>query len=100
MATMADSKGISWSIYWRSVVIALVVSFVISFVGGSIFIIIDPASRTASELFTLLLNWSGIVVGFIAYFLVFNYFLANAIGKTIGGKRLELVEESAFRERQ
>ncbi len=94
MVAMDSMRGIAWSVYWKwalasalaVVVWNLIVGFLLGFLGLFIgFSVIDNQwLQPALQL----------VVWFTVSFFVLNYFLADVVGKSVGGKRLELLDEA------
>jgi hypothetical protein len=91
MVSSSSVRRIAWSIYWKMALVSLptaflaggVVGFVIGFVGGL------AGFEQASVLIAIQVLSS--IAGFLVSFLIFTYFLAQSVGREIGGKRLELV---------
>jgi hypothetical protein len=97
MSDMESIRGITWSIYWKwmlSSAMATTVWVVIFnvFVGLG-----ELVSGLSSEDHPWFAPVAQLLVSLIVSFFVLNYFLAAAVGKSIGGKRLELFDEAAVK---
>jgi F0F1-type ATP synthase assembly protein I len=96
MATMAEVRRITWSIYWKWMLISIIGGFVAGFVAGALIGGVVGAVSGASAVKTE--PWPSIIkiisgsLGFCVGFLTLNYLLARSIGKQIGSKKLVLVD--------
>jgi hypothetical protein len=103
MATMAEVRRITWSIYWKctlmSLVGGLIAGFVVGFIIGAIVgIVLGPAAVATGPWPNVIRILSGLA-GFGVGYLALNYLLANSIGKQIGSKKLVLVDAFAAGEK-
>ncbi|WP_027684826.1 hypothetical protein [Rhizobium leguminosarum] len=98
MAVMKDVRRIAWSIYWKLVLLSAICGFV---AGAAFGFVLGFAGRVAGiqqETITPFLQWGGAISGLIASFFAFNFILARTIGKSIGGRQLELAVVDSLRE--
>jgi|EndMetStandDraft_4_1072995.scaffolds.fasta_scaffold208891_2 hypothetical protein len=103
MTTMAEIRRITWSIFWKWTLIALIGGFVSGFVvglviGALVAIIAGPGAMAIGPWQNVISVISGLAGLFIG-FLTLNYLLANSIGKQIGSKKLVLVDAFAAGEK-
>ncbi|MBY3220165.1 MULTISPECIES: hypothetical protein [Rhizobium] len=98
MAIMKDVRRIAWSIYWKSTLFGVVVGFVAGAAFGFVFGFIGGVAGVPWDTLSPFLQWGGAVAGLIAGFWVFNFILARTIGKSIGGRQLELADATSLRE--
>jgi hypothetical protein len=99
MSTMKSTRPIAWSIFWKFFVSSFPAGLAIGFVFGFIISLVGKLAGVPQNITMSISQIGGFVLGAVASFLLFNFFLARAIGKQIGDKRLELVDSSAFEER-
>jgi hypothetical protein len=103
MVTMADVRRITWSIFWKWSLIALIGGFVAGFVVGAtigfaVGVVQGPDVVRMSP-WPQVIQIFSFLFGLVVSFLTLNYLLANAIGKQIGGKKLVLVDALAVGEK-
>ena len=92
MAKMSDVRHIVWSLYWRSALIGIPGGIIVGGVLGGVAGVVCAATGQSIEDAR---NWAAIssgVGGAIMSFFVLNYVFARTIGKTIGGKKLVLLD--------
>ena len=94
MAGMKDVRRIAWAIFWRASLAALVVGTLGGGVWGVAAGVVGTVAGVPKETLQPIVKWGGGGIGVAASILSFNYFVAWAIGRTIGQKRLELVDAS------
>jgi hypothetical protein len=92
MAAVNEVRRIAWSIYWKSVLLGVVLGAIAGFVVGFLFGMIGGLSGFERETVRLTSQWGGGLAGLAAGFWSLNFILARTVGKTIGGRRLELVD--------
>ncbi|WOS64133.1 hypothetical protein [Sinorhizobium fredii] len=100
MATMAETRRIAWSIYWKSTLLCLLTGAVAGAVFGFIVGFVGALVGVRSEILAPVYTWGGAIAGMIAGFVAFNFVVAWTIGKSIGGRQLELAVATSFREGQ
>ncbi len=99
MSTMKSTRPIAWSIFWKFFISSFPAGIAVGFVFGFIVSLIGTIAGVPQNINLSISQIGGFVLGTVSSFLLFNFFLARAIGKQIGDKRLELVDSSAFEER-
>jgi hypothetical protein len=103
MASMSEIRRITWSIYWKWSILALVSGFiaglVIGFVIGAVVAGVSGPAAVVTGPWPVVIRVLSALSGFAAGFLTLNYLLANAIGKQIGSKRLVLIDAFAAGEK-
>ncbi|ANL27824.1 hypothetical protein AMC90_CH02001 [Rhizobium phaseoli] len=98
MAVMKDVRRIAWSIYWKLVLLSAICGFVAGAAFGFVLGVAGGIAGIPRETMTPFLQWGGAISGLIASFFVFNFILARTIGKSIGGRQLELAVAGSLRE--
>jgi len=98
MAAMKDVRRIAWSIYWKSILLSAICGFVAGAVFGFVFGFAGAFAGIQLDTMAPFLQWGGAISGLIAGFLAFNFILARTIGKSIGGRQLELAVVTSLRE--
>lgn len=99
MSMVKSTRRIAWSIYWKFFISSFPAGLLIGFAFGFIISLIGRLAGVPQNMTMSISQIGGFILGAVASFLLFNFFLAQAIGKQIGDKRLELVDSSAFEER-
>ncbi|QKC84000.1 hypothetical protein EB232_22510 [Mesorhizobium sp. NZP2077] len=90
MATMADVRGIAWSLYWRSFLSSIACGFLAGAFFGFVVGLTGGVFGVRLEVIRAMSTVGGACLGLAASFLCLNFFLARSIGMEFGGKRLEL----------
>ncbi|RXT21116.1 hypothetical protein B5P46_23215 [Rhizobium leguminosarum] len=98
MAVMKDVRRIAWSIYWKSILLSVICGFVAGAAFGFVFGFAGGFAGIPRETMVPFLQWGGAISGVIAGFFAFNLILARTIGKSIGGRQLELAVANSLRE--
>lgn len=103
MATMDEVRRITWSIYWKLMLISLIGGFaagaVVGFIIGFTAAIVSGSTALATAPWPTIIRVSSGLVGLGVSFLALNYLIANSIGKQIGSKKLVLVDAFAAGEK-
>ena len=98
MAIMKDVRRIAWSIYWKSVLLGAIVGFVAGAAFGFVFGFVGAIVGVPRDTLIPVIQWGGTIIGLIAGFCALNFVLARTIGKSIGGRQLELAVTTSLGE--
>ena len=90
---MRDVRRIAWHLFWRTTLASIVLGFVCGAVAGFLVGVVLGGFGVSIERIQLVATWAGMLAGLAVSFLALNFFLSRAIGKSIDGKRLELVSD-------
>ena len=91
MASMGEMRRIAWYVFWRSAVAGLVLGFVLGFILGFVAGFLGYFAGFDRATTQTVSTWVGGLGGLAAAFQSLNFFFARAVGRAIGGKKLELV---------
>jgi hypothetical protein len=90
VATARETRRIAWAIFWRAGLTGIVLGFVSGFIFGFVINFVGTIAGVDRQLLYQMSAWGGGILGLVASFLAFNYFLAWSIGRPIGRKTLSL----------
>ncbi|MET3854692.1 MULTISPECIES: hypothetical protein [unclassified Rhizobium] len=93
MANVESLMPITWSVYWKHLLSTALVVVVWTFVSGFFIALLGGLFQLSEQALGVIRMAVQLVVVLGASFFTLNYFLFASIGRTIRGKRLELVSE-------
>ncbi|WP_152534655.1 hypothetical protein [Martelella sp. AD-3] len=88
--SMKEIRGLSWWLFWRFTLSSLVGGYAASWVGGFVVgfaMALFGFNQDQIVTVTTALGW---VIGLLFSFVCLNFFLARAVGRSFGGKTLNL----------
>ena len=89
MATVKETRSVTWFIFWRFIIASTIGGMI---VGVAVAVVLAPVVRTIPMSHSIS-PYVGLIGGSIVQFFALNIFLSYAVGKSISGKRLVLVDE-------
>ncbi len=96
MATLKESRFVSWWIYWRTALLVMVVLYVAAFFLGRLFAVVVVGAGLTPDV-AMPIFWVVTVVVYAGLtFLITNFVVSRAIGRKFGTATLRLVPDSSI----